>query len=351
MLYRVTDPAKAEHALALCRLAAGGAAAGGYVPFEAPTSIDADTRFVADAVVSHKADGDRYSLALTEWNGRPVAFFVNRAEGVHTGMVSAPEAWFREGRVYEGELCRYLPEPSQRLFLVFNVLFAREPLHRLPYRSRLAIVERTTCSVTLANAADRAAAASSVLVSAHPRLHIVSKPCRPVAELRRVLEAAPPETFETDGLIFTPLDGPAATGRNPRLLKWKARHTVDARLVASHGAGRCVLEATDQGAPVPLRAIVAHTLEVTPRLASIMRGHRLLFGDAERFDEIVELTVGGTDPPVPLTFLRVRRDKRTPNDAVTVRRTVEAVAASVTTDALIRVYEKLSAEGDTADPP
>lgn len=343
-MYRVKNPKTIAKALSMCRVAGGTAATVRHVPFETPCSIDRDTRFppAADLVVARKADGVRYYLVLTvcdyEEGTKPVALLVNRADEVYSTHVRAPRSWYHAGTVYDGEMCTYLPDKSKRLFLVFNVLMHRGAmLFSTPYNHRLGVIAKTVPAEVLATAGARDVYGAHLLCSTCDSIVIAAKQCVPAVEMMRLVET-PSTNFETDGLIFTPIRDAMTTGRAPRLLKWKASNTIDVRLVVDNN--RFELEAATKGTPIPLSRVLDHTFALGPRLEQVVRGARL-FGQilGKRrvpFDEIVELDVI-PGAPAGLRFLRIRRDKTTPNDAYTIERTAVAAESWITPEALAAV--------------
>ena len=325
-MYRVRNAKTIAKALSMCRVAGGTAATVRHVPFETPCSIDRDTRFppVADLVVARKADGVRYYLVLTtcdyEEGTKPVALLVNRADEVYSTHVRAPRTWYHAGTVYDGEMCTYLPDKAKRLFLVFNVLMYRGTmLFSTPYKHRLGVIAKTVPAEVLATAGERDVYASHLLSSTCDSIVIAAKECVPAVEMMRLVET-PSTNFETDGLIFTPIHDAMTTGRAPRLLKWKASNTIDVRLTVCD-YNRFNLVAATKGTPTALSRVLEHTFELGPQLEQVVRGARLfrqiLGKRREPFDEIVELDVI-PGAPVELRYLRIRRDKTTPNDAYTI---------------------------------
>lgn len=325
MLYRVHDEDKINHARALCRMASGVPDLH-YIPFEAPTSIDADTMHnPLHTVVSLKADGIRYMLVLCMYMNKPHAFLVNRAEEVYVVLIAAPQQWFHHTHVYEVELCTYKPEPYKKILLVFNVLYCHEPMHQTSYRQRYDLVQQHTCPTLLDSLADRHIASRTIMTSMHPGLYIVTKPCHPVQALATL---SPSPWYDCDGYIFTSLVGGMTTGRNSTLLKWKNKHTVDLRLVVTHNDVQ--LLTLHRGR----YSRVTHcTCRMTPLLSSILRGHAL-YTKQTTFDEIVEFEIQGKE----LVYNCIRRDKTTPNDTLTVSRTFAAVEDGVSLETLISVY-------------
>jgi hypothetical protein len=336
-MYRVTNPDKIKRVLAMCRVAAGTVATAKSIPFESPCSIDHSTLLPAacDIVVSPKADGVRFLLCLCEdAAGRPIASLVNRAEEVFSTNVKAPRGWYRTGTVYDGEMCAYLPDRSKRVFLVFNVLMhGGMLLFHTPYRTRLARLARTVSSAVLTGG-ERDVFGKQLLVSACDSIHIVAKECYPGTKIREVLEN-PPTMFNTDGLVLTPTELPMTTGRNRALLKW-TDNTIDVRLVVGED-NRFDLFAADHGVPVRLSDVFPHMFAFDEALKTVVRGARLfreILGlPRTPFDELTELSI--TPGPTPiLSYVRLRRDKTTPNDLYTIQRTLVAAESWITGDAL-----------------
>jgi hypothetical protein len=340
-MYAVKSPQKIDAVLRLCRLAAGTVPTARHVPFETPCSIDRDTTLppLEAVTVSPKADGTRFYLALQEDGlGRPIASMVSRNEEVLSLRVQAPRAYFSMNTVLDGELC-----DSQRgkLFLVFNVLMYQGlPLFGTPYRNRLARLAAMVPAEPPRQPGERAILGQRMVLSATPGLEIVAKPCLPGAHLADLLATLHSTPFETDGVIFTPLNLPMCTGRNRRLLKWKEQHTIDLRLVV-HSDNRYQLYAARQGIDVPLEGVApAYSFTVNVQLDRIVQGfrlHRKLSGaPPTSFSEIVELAIHINDnDPALLDYVRVRRDKLTPNDEVTVTRTFTSAESKIDGDQLL----------------
>jgi hypothetical protein len=187
---------------------------------------------------------------------------------------------------------------------------------------------------------ERAILGQRMVLSATPGLEIVAKPCLPGAHLADLLATLHSTPFETDGVIFTPLNLPMCTGRNRRLLKWKEQHTIDLRLVV-HSDNRYQLYAARQGIDVPLEGVApAYSFTVNVQLDRIVQGfrlHRKLSGaPPTSFSEIVELAIHINDnDPALLDYVRVRRDKLTPNDEVTVTRTFTSAESKIDGDQLL----------------
>lgn len=309
-----------------------------------PCSIDRDTVLpdITTLCVSPKADGVRYLLCLcTDNNSRPIATLVSRAEECFSVSVSAPESWYRLGCVFDGEMCDNLNNPIRKIYLVFNVLcFRGEAMFHRSYRDRVSALSSAVPTDLLGTEGQRRAFGRGVLTSANDMFDIVAKPVHPASSLRELLNETRP--YKTDGVVFTPTHDPMTKGRNPKILKWKANNTVDARLVV-HDDNTFELITADHGVPVPLQEVMAHTLVMCDVLQSIVRGHRLFQKliniPPSNFDFVVELSVTPGMSPM-FTFVCLRTDKTNPNDLYTVQRTVVAAESAISAEQLCDMVDR-----------
>jgi hypothetical protein len=322
-LYRVTDAAKIQCVLATCRKVTGDPhhRPPSSIRWETPCSVDTSTVFDRNSVVTHKADGDRYLLLLTTFDDRPVACLVNRANAVYTLHLRAPRSWYEEDTCFDGELCVNLHDAAQQVYLVFNVLRScGESCFHTAYGTRLNHVQQCVTEMTC-DCDDITVACKQWVVVSH------------------VSSLAPSTMYATDGYVISPIHGGMTAGRNVALKKWKEVHTIDVRLLIT-ADNRFKLMALQQGVEIALGdALPHHTFEMDDALASIVRGQRFVqrvFGESEAvvFDEIVELTLHADSNR--LSFLRLRRDKPTANDIVTINNTVRAAQVVITRDDIHR---------------
>jgi hypothetical protein len=335
---KVVSEEKRRVVLRKCMIASGSRT---RLVFETPCSVDDDTVFPhPDAlVVSPKADGVRYLLCLcTDDKARPIATFVNRKEECFATTVSAPESWFRLGCVFDGDMCEGAVEddiPTHNVYLVFNVLLFRgEEMFARSYRERVSCMTAAVPSELLNSESKRKLYGACCLVSASDAYDIVAKPVRPAVEIRALLEEKLP--YPTDGVVFTPLNDGMTTGRNRSIIKWKADNTIDV-VFKVHSNNTYELLAATKGRPTPLSDIMTHTFVFCDVLQSIVRGERLfrkLMGlPEEGLEHVIELSVTPGISPL-LTFVRLRVDKPTPNDAFTIQRTVASAESAITLDRL-----------------
>lgn len=344
MYIEVTRCAKKEHVLSCCKQAAGTSAHVERVPFETPVSIDATTQYDRDSVVAYKADGVRFYLCLTFFEGKPIACFVNRDEKVYEVDVRAPSDMFLANSVFDGELCTYLADRSQKLYLVFNTLLDRGISYfARPYRSRLACISRSFLSTPLSPAQKERT--TGFVISGHSSLHIIAKPYEQVCHIGKLLSIRS-TMFATDGLVITPLQDSMTTGRNRRILKYKHVHTIDVVAVCASDKPM-ELWAADHGTPVPLSDVIVCYFEPDALFDSVVRGatlcHALIGKETETpyvFKEIVEMAMHPEHNTVRLTYVTLRRDKRSANDALTIRRTLDSALCGVNERSLVDVYTR-----------
>lgn len=342
MRYSVTNLSKIQWVHHVCKQAAGGHAGSRTIPFETPVSMTNETRLDPDSVASFKADGTRFYLVLTVHDGRNIACLVDRHGKVWSVEVEASIDMFTmgNGSVFDGEWCKYLSEPSHRLFLVFNTLMDRGlPFFDRPYRSRLAAVTRNFPQSVLTVAEGKQAL--GFVQATHPALHMLAKPYFAAADVARQARIGS-TVFPSDGIVITGLGSKMTTGRNYHLHKHKTVQTVDL-LTTRDGPGLPVhLFAMDQGVVVPAASVISCYLPDDPAFARMLRGydlyHRLLDPDRPppAFDRIVEYMMHPEPATgsVRLRYTRVRTDKDRANDAVTVRGTVDSAVCGLTVDAI-----------------
>ena len=288
--------------------------------------------------ITLKSDGVRYSLMLTLRPGStreapaPVALMVDRSRGMYEVEVLAPEAYFVDGTLLEGELVWRQPHERDLLFLVFDAVRVKgEPLAAAPFGERMRRAEAATRfseeiaavaageGAAQADAAQRALEVDCVaLVHYDPPLamrpkHFVER--RHAARLwgdRRECE------HRVDGLILMDLDAPYVRGNAEAgaAFKWKDHSTVD---LARGGGG--ALRAAD--APLPA-ALLGRRVVVREN-----RVHEVVGADS-----IVEYHVHVTDDAVELTPLRTRPDKAAANGLRVVAATVQDVLDAIAVEEL-----------------
>lgn len=339
MRYRVTNQSKIDWVRFVCRIAAGGHEESKNIPFETPVSMTEETVLNPDSVASFKADGTRFYLILTTHDGRNIACLVDRFENVWSIEVHASVDMFAMGigSVFDGEWCSYSSDGSHRLLLIFNTLMDRGlPFFGRPYRSRLAAVTRNFPQSVLTLSESKQSL--GFVQARHPCLHILAKPYFPCVDIVRQAKIGC-TMFSSDGFVITPLESYMTTGRNYQLLKFKAVQTIDL-LTTEQKNGEISLFAMDKGTIIPTTTIISCYLPQDDALKKVLSGyhlyHKLVLSKSPcpPFQQIVEYMMYPDMETrcVRLEYVRIRTDKDRPNDALTIRGTVDSAMCNLTID-------------------
>jgi hypothetical protein len=223
-------------------------------------------------LVCEKTDGVRYMLVCFEHAGKKLCVLVNRAFEAHVVPLTIPR-----GTVLDGELVQ-LKAGGWRYLVYDAVLVRGEDVHAKPLTERLAAAATVT---------------RSVIRSARDPFDVKTKAMLPLAEIRALprLDAFP---YETDGLIFTPVNEPVGMGTHETMFKWKPREHITIDFMLRDG----ILHIQDQG----------HFLRVT----TLYPASGFVGGT------IIECGYGASGWYV----VRVRTDKTHPNNKRTYQRTL-----------------------------
>jgi hypothetical protein len=223
-------------------------------------------------LVCEKTDGVRYMLVCFEYLNKKVCALVNRAFEVHVTTLTVPR-----GTVLDGELVQL--KTGHWRYLVYDAVLVRgEDVHTKTLTERLAAAATVT---------------RAVIRSAKDPFDIKTKAMLPLERIRELpaLDAFP---YETDGLVFTPVNEPVRIGTHETMFKWKPRAhiTIDFMLRDN------ILHVQEQG----------HFLRVT----TMYPPSNLVNGT------ILECGYGATGWYVT----RIRTDKTYPNNKRTYLRTI-----------------------------
>jgi len=237
-------------------------------------------------MVCEKTDGMRVMLVSTTFEGKKLCVLVNRAFHVEEITLNVP----RE-TILDCELVG-------NLILVYDAVLVKG-------------VDVTKNSLT-----ERLAAASSatkmVLRTTKDKFTIKVKKMYPLAEIRTVLEAEYP--YNTDGLVFTPINEPVRMGTHETMFKWKPRNTITIDFMVKH-TGKFIDRGHAGHEPVYDMYIADKD-----KLRSITIFNPLVqYKDLESYeDRIVECGYGDSG----WYFIKVREDKTYPNNLRTFERTL-----------------------------
>jgi len=156
--------------------------------------------------VCEKTDGIRHLLLSLETEGKRFTCLVNRAFEIFPFSTMIPR-----GTVLDGELVKQRVEaaPSRPVFLVYDAVFIKGVDFR-----------KQTLDKRLAAAK---ALLRSVIRSSKDPFEIRVKDMTPFPGPLPDLNAFP---WETDGLVFTPVNEPVRMGTHETLFKWKPRPRI-----------------------------------------------------------------------------------------------------------------------------
>lgn len=297
-----------------------------FFPCCNPRSISTPTSGVLathEFCVSLKSDGVRYLLLLTlrPHTHGPVALMIDRSRNMYEIEVVAPDRYFVEGTVLEGELVWLEPDRHTRIFQVFDALRVRgEVLTRLPFRTRL---ERAAMCVRLSEDVrdlDDAAimeADSIVIVHYEPRIEVRVKHFVSCEHAARMWNERRDVNHRVDGIILQAVDAPYSLGSSSdTCLKWKEHSSVDL-------LGRPPHLYTSDGRQLPKR-IEGRNLCIPQT--------RVHVNDTT----IAEYYVHVSEKTIELTASRTRPDKNSPNSLYVVRATILDVIHAMTPDDITR---------------
>lgn len=270
-------------------------------------------------VIALKSDGVRYALFLTLRPGstreqpQPVALMIDRARNMYEVEVLAPEAYFCEGTILEGELVWHLPDNRSHLFLVFDAVCIRgESLLDKPFEERLRAAHQCTrLSEELSKCSpddmEHRVFEADGIALVHFEPHIVMRPKRFVGREHavRLWSERSEAEHRVDGLIVHRADAAYVHGTATGVAyKWKPEHSVDLA-----------------GPPTSLRAadgplgahIGGRRVEVLPSRVECIRA-----------DDVAEYHVEVVDEShVRLFAMRTRTDKCVPNGLRVISATVQ----------------------------
>lgn len=273
--------------------------------------------FHAPYTIALKSDGVRYVLFLTvrpDDRDAAVALFVDRAWNMYEVEVVAPEAYFVDGTILDGELVWRQPREDALLYLAFDAIrVAGASLAERPFAERIAAAARCTRHAEELGDADdveRRALETNTLVVTHYDPPVRARAKRFVDRAHAVRLWA--DRFEADhrvdGVVLHRADRPymCGTAWDGRMYKWKAHATVDLRRDGE------TLHTANGPLPETLRG---RTVRATP---SRVRG-----------DGVVEFAARVTADEVALFAVRARADKPMANTLNVVECTIADIVDAV----------------------
>jgi hypothetical protein len=280
-------------------------------------------------VVADKSDGVRYTLFLCSQGGRHYSFLVDRKLSFYQIPVAAGRKAFA-GSIFDGELVwakTSCAQPSQ-LFLVFDAVAFKgctevrnENLHK-----RLAVIrgafDLNGLSVSSPEEAAALAKDGKIVCGGNAfGLSFRPKPCFPMDQIDTLLRQLPSLPYATDGLMFTPVNLPVATGTAESTFKLKHSHTVDLEvrgkelLVGQGGAPETAVQRVNL-------CTAGISLEPDASFWDAVAASRRGREENATGSIIVECKLLLVDGEPQLRFLSLRTDKVHPNTVRTVLATL-----------------------------
>ena len=288
-----------------------------------------------DYMISDKSDGTRYVLFLTKVQGREMAVMIDRKLTLYQIPVAASRCYFN-GSIYDGEL---VCSRGSHVFLVFDCI-AHKGVYvgERDYLSRLSLIRSAFdlegATVKSPEEASLHARKGKIVCGGNSRgLIFRPKPCFQMRQLDTLLRQIVTLPYNTDGLIFTPVDEPVRLGTHTSMFKYKRIHSID---VEVNTEGTELLVGLGGSPETAVRRMPLNSLGVVFCLNQALEGSRL----KEYAGCILELKISTADDGLGLTLACVRMDKSHPNAASTVLRTVSNVNENITTEELLDIAQK-----------
>ncbi|KAJ9079603.1 hypothetical protein DSO57_1033627 [Entomophthora muscae] len=296
-----------------------------------------------DYFVCEKSDGVRYLMLSVHTSNGPATFLIDRNNSYHyIESLFLPDKdnhnKFHHETLLDGELViNKDKETNQKtlLFLVFDLMvFNSGSITQRPFSSRLGLLRQEIIEPFELYLKSKPDIAKRLPFS------IVLKRVERSYGLKLVLSTLPLLEHDSDGLIFTPVFFPYKSGTCSKLLKWKPPelNTVDLRIHMTLNADR---------KPVyQLQAASGTALKIISPL-QLSQEQYAKWRSAPPEGKIGEFR---WDPDWPVTttekgyapqtsrggwvFLRMRPDKKAPNDEATAKKAIRAIEEGVTREML-----------------
>lgn len=313
----------------------------GY-PFGNPVSIE---RSHVEAVrsteywIAEKSDGIRVALCLTKTPaGECLSFLMDRTGKLYGFPVACVKSYYSNS-LFDAELV-WDAALGQHVLLVFDVggVAGDHAVSRQPFSTRMKVLQDCfpSAAAQLAAGSDPAARTDllkrKAILSMLPKVTLLSKAAarlRDVASAEDLRRADAGRTHASDGFILTPEnEGAPPPGTAWKTLKLKTTHTVDL-LWDRDDLWYGEYDQLHTIGTLPLTDLPPVSFERSS-FASVPRG------------AVVEISpeLRGDGSAIELTFKQTRPDKDTPNNIVTVTKTLKSVGDGVVLDDLFADDEK-----------
>jgi len=160
-------------------------------------------------VVCEKTDGVRHALICLTYEGKKLAFFINRALKLTPVKLAFPKKAY-EGTLIDGELV------DNKLFMVYDgMMIYNENIMNLNFEER---IQKTDMFI------------KGIMKLKKDKVQIKIKNFFSTNNIKSFFETyIPTITYKTDGLVFTPVNEPIRVGTHETMFKWKPRdlNTID----------------------------------------------------------------------------------------------------------------------------
>jgi len=165
-----------------------------------------------DYVVCEKTDGIRHALMAVMYEDKKMCILVDRSQEMYLLPLNLPKPMFH-GTVLDGELVK-----SENVwnYMVYDCLIiSNKPVGHLPLTNR---IEEVTGPI------------GGIMKMAKDPLKVKVKTFWPLSKFSEFMEQK--FKYETDGVVFTPVNEPIRIGTHETLFKWKPRdsNTIDFQL-------------------------------------------------------------------------------------------------------------------------
>jgi hypothetical protein len=322
-------------------------------PGSQPMSIessDIDTLHTSQFMVALKTDGIRFLLLMMMLEGEPRAIMINRRMEMHEiESIWAPLSYFEDdgGTLLDGELVWEQRPGNQlsQLFLIFDIVAAREPLRHLNFSERLTRIHRHVLSELPARMSPHDDNVETLLededkiyLSAH-NMRMAPKKFVPFDVASDLWAQRTLSMWKNDGLIFMRDDATLQSGTDRTAFKWKPVNSISVDILTNSAQNVVVHK---KGVPFTLTQITL--FGVTRRV--LLENNELLecIGPTDR---VLECTCAVDDETVTFKPIKCRTDKTVSNDHFTVAKTLENVIEAIDTD---RLFQKPSVVAATEPP-
>jgi len=308
-------------------------------------------------LTSEKIDGIRYLLVLGRTKSQ-VTFSVMVDRNLRCFPVSiiALERYYT-GSVYDGELVMETKtgcDKTTQAFILFDVIRSCDTNTKpRNYIERMELIHKTFTldlremdyppSVWVMKSKELAHDGKIVCIGNSHNLCFRPKMCHTLEQLDVLCRKRVSLPYMTDGLIFTPVHKPVGTSRQGTLFKWKEVHTLDVLCQLSN----IVVENTDyrydlgmslmkDDQLVPLSSFALRSPEgesLTVKFVSNLRWQSIMSHlyqknvAAHKFigEMVAAVRIENYQAFLDLSMYRLRRDKSSPNDHKTLRKTIVSI--------------------------